>query len=239
MNDTRTTPPQQGKRWTVTVATAIAILGATIAGCNDPRAANENNFREAIQAYYDSKRPCFVVFGVYPNDVRLTGWDAAFLVEMGFATDPVTVPRDGRRFAFDQWDLTPEGRAALDSVEEPISGMPNRRGYRVGDQWGRSTFCFAEGYRVTEVVNYTEPAASFVNAITSIVNYRYEIVTPTEWAENAKRAIEARWAVPMRAFNGARAVHTELESMTEPQMSETALVQTANGWRDSRAETME
>ena len=63
-----------------------------------------------------------MVFGVYPNEVGLAGHDAAFLVELEFATGPVRMPRTDRRRGFDQWDLTPAGRAALDSVEEPIPG---------------------------------------------------------------------------------------------------------------------
>ena len=237
MNDTTTSSRGRRNSWTATIGTAFAIMGAAVAGCSDPTAANDDNFREAIQTYYDSKRPCMVLPGVYPNEVGLTGIEATFLVEMGFATGPVRVERPNRRSGFQQWDLTEAGRAALDSVEEPISRTT--RGFRLGDQWGRSTFCFAAGYRVTEVVNYTEPAASFVNAITSIVSYQYEIVNPTDWAETAKSAMEARWAHGTRAFRGETAVYTDLESITEPQMSETALVQTANGWRDSRAETME
>ena len=146
-------------------------------------------------------------------------------------TGPVRATRPNGR-SFSQWDLTDAGRAALDSVVEPIT----TRTVRIGEDWGSSTFCYATGYRVTEILNYSEPAPSLMvmGRIASLVDYRYEIVEPAEWAETAKSAmerLEGRQTVP----NGTR-VRRDLDSMNEPQEWRTWLVQTGNGWLDQRSE---
>ena len=226
-----------------TIIAGLAMISATTTGCaGDPSAPTENNLQAGIEAYYERARPCFYVAGVYPNSTRQSDLHPNFLIDMGFATEAVTVEGPNGR-PFQQWDLTREGRAAIDSIIEPKpyerGNRPGERGYRVGDEWGRTTFCYADGYVVRGIVD-SQPPTPDLFGLLSWVTYEYEVTGAADWAETARKTVQKYADARISPFfSNLERVLRDLHALNEPQTHRVHMTQTEYGWVDPRVQNLD
>ena len=221
------------------IMTGLAMISATATGCaGDPSAPTERNFQSGIEAYYERVRPCFDVAGVYPNTVRLPRQQGQFLTDMGFATEGETVENAYGR-PIQQWDLIAAGRAAVDSIIEP---KPYEPGDRVGEDWGRTTFCYSSEYVVRGIVDSSQPVPDLFGLI-AWVTYEYEVTGAADWAETARTTVE-RYIEDGRNYSirshpfigiGREDVLRDLRALNEPQTHRVNMGQSEYGWFDPRS----
>lgn len=209
----------------VTLITAVLA----IAGCSDPKAATESNFKSAVQAYVSTLRPCISLPNPLPAEItererdyerQLSVHDE--LVSIGFLSRepfekemPVRLSflalaystrRPTEMVAGVRYSITDTGMAAKresDSPEEPPS------------------FCYGR-YRVVEVTNFTEPAPVFGTTV-STVHYKWETTDIADWAVNSG-ILQNEYPDLLR----------DLESQEEPHTGTATVVLTGKGWVHDR-----
>ena len=219
------------------IMAGLAMISATATGCaGDPSAPTERNFQAGIEAYYERVRPCFDVIGVYPNTVRLPRQQGQFLTDMGFATEAETVEGPYGR-PIQQWDLTAAGRAAVDSIIEP---KPYELGDRPGEDWGRTTFCYASEYVVRGIVDYSQPVPDLFGLV-AWVTYEYEVTGGTDWADTVRTTLQKHMDGRRNPFTGIgpKEVLRDLQALNEPQTHRVHMGQSESGWFDPRSQDLD
>ena len=93
----------------------------------------------------------------------------------------------------------------------------------------RTAFCYGSAYRVTEVMNFTQPSASGGVTMTRI-NYNLEIENPDDWLANTWTSYARRMDVatlrstPRRLREDLRTIRGDMERTA-------TLVLTNQGWK--------
>lgn len=200
----------------ITLITA-AIL---VSGCSDPKAANEKNFKIAIQERLDTFYPkCYVKANFpatlsevdpYGKKPAFTALAAAGLLSVKDESREVKVSFFGtntRTVVEPAFSLTEEGKKFYKADATKNNGL----GETVGG------FCFGKA-TVKEITEFTEPAdAGGVRA--SRVQYTYQMSDLPAWAKRPDI---------MAAISGIKAA---VESEKTPIKSMDMLVLTNNGWK--------
>lgn len=200
------------------VALSVLSCAALLAlpGCGDKKEASKGNFQSAIQAYMDTTPGACVALPAKeaPFSLEKDGGffrdrlaKAAALVEAGLLSardTEITVPGSARKVAGTEYSLTEEGKKFL-----------AKEG---GGNIGRfDAFC-AGKYKVTEVLNFTDPAETFGMKI-SQANYRYSVDGAPKWA----------------ALPSIRAAFPEFAKDFQSEAANKAvLVSTSDGWMHER-----
>ena len=149
------------------VATSVFVVGCSK---NNPKAANERNFKEAAQRYLDTAYPkCYLLFD-FPSKFQLEGGSQPRLMQ---ALTKAGIVREASRTPFKPnlfspggstfvFDLTEEGRKHYKKQATTLSN---------GQQMGG--FCFGRA-TLKEVTQFTEPA-DLMGYKVSTVNFSYSV----------------------------------------------------------------
>lgn len=194
----------------------VTALALAVAGCSDPKAANNANFEKAIQAQLDQSYPkCYVTQNfpaVIEFDVGGQRRILAALVKGGLvaATEKeVNAASFGNlklSRTVTEYTLTDAGRKHYTA-----DATKNLRGDPLGG------FCFGKA-EVTRIDEFTEPA-DMMGARVSRVHYRYQVEQIPAWA----KADDLLDALP--------ALKNDVATQREPGQAHAVLVLTSNGWR--------
>lgn len=156
---------------------SVLFVMLCLAGCSDPQAAGDSNFRAALQNWYDAHPICTLlsVNGALPLELRendrVDGKRASALVAAGLVSvEPVTrVSRfGGKAENWNRYHPTDTGRDAIRKNEDGIGGLE---------------LCFARR-KIIDIVRYTEPGDA-AGITLSRVTYRYEVGDVALWARDA------------------------------------------------------
>lgn len=192
----------------------IAAMAIVLAGCADPKEANEKNFKAAIQAYLDSVYPKCYFHRNFPTTVEFDvgGTRAALksLVKAGLVIEKDMAAADSaaHRKAADvklTYDLTDEGRKYYKAGTEKTFN-----GNTVGG------FCFGKA-SIKEIGQFTEPSDMFGVRI-SRVNYTYTVSDLPNWAKSLDESV------------ALRELKAEASSTVEPIKRLDTVVLTNDGW---------
>ncbi|MDD5113834.1 MAG: hypothetical protein PHC94_07440 [Methylobacter sp.] len=193
--------------------TSVVFVAIVVAGCSDPKAANEKNFKASIQQYLDTAYPKCYVRTEFPTTIE---WDfvgiksklralakAGWVIEKeGGRETPIL---GGGKETVSTFDLTEEGRKFYKAdIEKTIGGKT------IGG------FCFGKA-RIKDVTQFSEPSDMFGQRITH-VNYTYEVYDLPVWTKTPE--ITA-------AFDNIKG---DVETEKTPAKALDVLVLTNNGW---------
>jgi hypothetical protein len=199
----------------------LMSLVGIIAGCSDPKAANEANFKTAMQNYLNTAYPKCYVLQKFPASIQ-AGFDlfdlkpkfvalskAGLLAE----TEQTEVQNTGfggkRTITKTVFDLTPEGKKYYkEDAGQSMSG--NRIGGFCG---GKAT--------VTAVTQFTEPSDLMGQKI-SRVNYEYKVSDFPDWAKSPE--VQAQ----------VKGLKADVESDSVPLKALDVALLTNNGWVHER-----
>lgn len=194
----------------------IPLVIFAIAGCSDPKAASERNFKKAIQTYLDAAYPrCYVVSSFpalksdwdinYSNE-RLSALEkAGLLAEKEVQVEEKDFFGKPRMVTKLSYDLTEEGKKFY---KADVS--KNLRGDSMGGLCvGKAT--------VKSIDQYSEPA-EMMGLKVSHVNYEYTVTDLPKWASSPdlQKYVEG--------------LKTDVESQDTPVKKAEAVVLTSNGW---------
>lgn len=195
------------------VATAALLIA--VSGCTDPKAANEENFKKAIQAYLDTTYPKCYVNTEFPITID---WDISgikgklrALAKVGLVEESegqVERPGFGNKKNFasaPSFDLTDEGKKYYKTDVAKTLGRKTLGGFCVG----KAT--------VMEVSQFSEPSDMFGQRI-SRVNYTYEVSDLPSWARSDE------------ILDAIKDLKIDVESEQSPIKKLDALILTNNGW---------
>ncbi|WP_299531071.1 hypothetical protein [uncultured Herbaspirillum sp.] len=147
----------------------LLVLVAAVAGCSDPKTANESNFKVAIQQHLDVVYPRCYLTVKFPFSSR-SDWlntsrqlDALVSVGVVSATDAGNKEKT--------YELTELGRKFY--KQDAVKGLS-------GDSHGG--FCFGKA-TVTAVKQFSEPGDILGHKL-SRVNYEYSVSDLPDWAQS-------------------------------------------------------
>lgn len=155
------------------ILTCLVILA--LAGCADPNAANEKNFKAVIQQYLDSVYPKCYLNVELPQTVDIdfhgTIPKLRALAKVGLVSESKGVAKSpwGVAMPAPSFELTAEGKKFYKPDAIKVSD-----GKHIGG------FCFGKAH-VREIVQFTEPSDMFGHHI-SRVNYTYQVSDLPAWA---------------------------------------------------------
>lgn len=161
----------------------ITVFATLVSGCSDPKAANEKNFKAAIQNYLDTAYPKCYVATNFPTtteyDVDRTTVKLRALVKVGLLSESVgsreIITHFGnggkKSIPTPSFDLTEEGRKFY---KADVRGELSNR--KIGG------FCLGKAI-VKNITQFSEPADMFGHRI-SRVNYTYEVSGLPAWAKS-------------------------------------------------------
>lgn len=195
----------------------IAVIATLATGCSDPKAANEKNFKVAIQNYLDTAYPKCYITTNFPTTIEydIGGMEAKLraLAKIGLVSEKVGsreiivgLGSDGKKtIPAPSFDLTDEGRKFYkpDAVDRLSSG-------KMGG------FCLGKA-NVKSISQFSEPGDMFGQHI-SRVNYTYAVSGFPAWTKTPEI---------LAAINDLKA---DIESETTPIKRLDAFVLTNNGW---------
>jgi len=197
-------------RYSSITALAAALL---IAGCSDPKAASDANFKTALQGWFDEHPVCttLVAMGEVPIEreardrIGEKQIDAAVAAGL-LSVEPFrAVPRFGTTpVDFKRYTPTDAGKAAIRKDDHGL---------------GSVDICFARR-QIESIDNFTEPA-DMAGIRLSRVAYRYRLADVAPWTGNA--AIKA--ALPAIGQMLARS----------PAEASDTLILTSKGWQHERS----
>ena len=159
-------------------STIATIIIASVVGCSSPTEANKDNFKAAINDFYEVKKECLDI-GKLPittpeskdyslvNELEKLGFLQAEKTQMEYeSAQSLFGLEDSKQVPALKYSLTPKGEsiATIDTSDEV-------------------SFCYAQ-YEVVEIVDFTEPTESDGYTI-SRVNYDYKISDIAEWAKTS------------------------------------------------------
>ncbi|WP_417541473.1 hypothetical protein [Methylophaga thalassica] len=152
-----------------------AIVLTSVIGCSNPTDANKENFKAAINDYYEQKPECLDI-GVLPYKRELSKNHTVFdeFVDIGFLkVEDVQIKNPAFAAMFDDEapKLVPGSEYSLTTEGESQANINSR---------GRVRFCYAKN-EVVEVTDFTEPAERF-GYVMSQVSYTYKLANTADWA---------------------------------------------------------
>jgi len=185
---------------------------ALMAGCSDPKAATEKNFKVVIQKTLDKAYPRCYITGDFPavSDMMRNESELKALVSAGLASvkdEPHEVKDWGkaRTVIRPTYNLTEEGKKFYKAdANKAIMG---------GTKGG---ICFGKA-AVKDIKEFTEPSSAGGVQMTQ-VKYTYEVSDVPAWAKSA----EILTAVPR--------LKQDVESEKTPVDGMDVMVLTNNGW---------
>lgn len=157
---------------------AVLIL-SSVAACSSPTDADKDNFKAAINDYYEQKKEC-VDIGKLPvttaesknptmlDELEKIGFLQVEETQMEFRSAASLFGlEDSKQVPALKYSLTPKGESmgSIDTRDEV-------------------SFCYAQ-YEVVEIVDFTEPTESDGYTI-SRVNYDYKLGDIADWAKNSE-----------------------------------------------------
>lgn len=189
---------------------------ALVAGCSDPKAATEKNFKVVVQKTLDKAYPRCYITGNFPavSDMMRSEKELKALVSAGLASvkdEPHEVKDWGkpRTVIKPTYNLTEEGKKFYKAdAHKAIMG---------GAEGG---FCFGKA-TVKDIKEFTEPSSAMGVQMTQ-VKYTYEVSDVPAWAKST----EIMTAVPR--------LKTDVESEKTPVNGMDVMVLTNNGWVSQR-----
>ncbi|QGX93267.1 hypothetical protein EFZ10_16720 (plasmid) [Tatumella sp. TA1] len=162
----------------------IAAGALALSGCNDPKEANESNFKTAAQQYLDTTYPeCYFKANFpFKTDGLDFGNTRAVLKALA-AKGLLTETEISRKHYEKSW-----GSEAHDVVvNNYVLTDEGKKYYKAGKETnalGKDTggFCFGKA-KVETITNFTEPSDAMGQKI-SRVNYTYTVTDIPEWAKS-------------------------------------------------------
>ena len=193
---------------------AVAVL---LTACSDPKAANEKNFKIAIQKRLDQAYPTCYINANFPatlsehdpyrNKSAFKALAAAGLLSEKEESKEVKEWGRTRTVVGSVFNLTEEGK----KFYQPDAIKNNGLGEAVGG------FCFGKA-TVKEITEFTEPADA-MGARASQVSYTYEVSELPAWAKLPETIAAITKLKP------------DVASDKMPIKSRDVLVLTNNGWK--------
>lgn len=193
----------------------IALI-TLVTACSDPKAANEENFKIAIQSYLDTTYPkCYFITKFPTTDeehlfgngkVILKSLVSAGIVSVKDESHEIT-PLFGKKTTVIKptYNLTEEGKKFYKAdVTKNISG----------NSFGG--FCFGKA-TVKDISQFSEPADMLGQRI-SEVHFTYVVTEFPAWAKSAE------------VIATIDKLKIDVESETKPVEEKAALILTNNGW---------
>lgn len=159
-------------------STIATLIITSVVGCSSPTEANKDNFKAAINDFYEVKKECLDI-GKLPittaesenysvvNELEKLGFLQAEETQMEYeSAKSLFGLEDSKQVPALKYSLTPKGEtmASIDSKDNV-------------------SFCYAQN-EVVEIVDFTEPNESDGYTI-SRVNYDYKIGDIAEWAKTS------------------------------------------------------
>lgn len=190
----------------------LSLLSITITGCSDYKAANEANFKVAIQAYLDKTYPYCYLETKFPTDGKVGFLNNDHAILNYFVSLGVVSVKDELYNGEIKpiYNLTDKGKEVFKSnIEQDMKG----------NQLGG--FCFGKA-TVKEVVNFTEPSDKFGYAV-SKVKFTYTVDFPS-WV----KPLEIN--IPRASLPNVKKLKTDLKSQTTPIEDAAILGLTNKGW---------
>lgn len=195
----------------------IPIVLLVLAGCSDPKAASEKNFKSAMQQYLDTAYPrCYFAsnFPAVKADWNIGGRnDAMAALEKAGLLSVKEVQQEEKQLFSEKtrmvarlsYDLTAEGKKYYKA-----DATSNLRGEKMG------ALCAGKA-SVKSIGQFTEPAEMMGQKI-SRVNYEYTVTDLPAWTTSPDI---------QRTIGGLQA---DAESASKPIKGVVAMVLTNNGW---------
>jgi len=187
----------------------LMVLAAVmvVAGCSDPKAANESNFKAAIQQHLDTVYPRCYVIADFPYSTKGGFFNRS--KEMGAlaAVGVVSVKEiDSKEKSY---ELTELGKTSY--KENAGTGFSGQK---------LSGLCFGKA-SVTAVTQFSEPAEILGHKV-SQVNYEYTVSDLPDWAQTAQ-------------VQGAFAeLKKDVQSKDKPRKALDTVLLTNKGWVHER-----
>ena len=197
-------------------------------GCSGPKDATKENFTIALKNYLSEQQGCFEVFGHFPQSFsesepgyrqRVLQFDSLVsaglldVKESSYQTKSLTKKCLGKRSAAEcvrveekqkrEYTLTKEGLRFAEKL--PVKKF-----------FGETQFCYS-GYKLTNVVNFSEPAEVFGKKITEVV-YEYKASDIEEWGYNKD------------LINDIKQLRDDIGSLDKPLKGKAVLILSGNGW---------
>lgn len=189
-------------------STIGTIIIASVVGCSSPTEANKDNFKAAINDFYEVKKECLDI-GTLPitkaesenysvvNELEKLGFLQAEETQMEYeSAQSLFGLEDSKQVPALKYSLTPIGEsiATIDTRDEV-------------------SFCFAQ-YEVVEIVDFTEPTESDGYTI-SRVNYDYKIGDIAEWAKTSTFLQDNNYSLKQAMKNEVKKGSTVLVKMND------------------------
>lgn len=188
----------------------LIALAVMVAGCSDPKAVNEKNFKAAIQKVLDTEYPrCYVKanFPATVEDFDMNNHKAVFpaLVKAGLLSE-----KEESHEVPDGW----MGRKKVVVVRVYDLTEIGKQFYSADTKHGG--FCFGKA-TVKEITEFTEPS-DMMGMRASQVKFTYIVSDFPDWAQSPE----------MLAANVS--LQADVESEKTPINSRDVLALTNNGW---------
>lgn len=194
----------------------VPLVILALAGCSDPKAASEKNFKTAVQNYLDALYPrCYVVssFPAFKSDwdINHSNEKLAALAKAGLLTEKEVEVEEkdfmGRLKTVKKlsYNLNDEGKKYYKAAV-----AKNMRGDSLGGLCaGKAT--------VKSIVQYSEPA-DMMGLKVSQVNYEYTVAGLPKWASSPELQKYVEGLKP------------DVDSQDTPVKKAEAVILTNNGW---------
>ena len=194
-------------------------------GCSSPQDANEKNFTEALQNYYENKPMNITINFEFPAEIEKSGFKYKRNLEMlsefeklGFITSEEFERTVGKGNLFSRaanpdnkivwikYSLTEKGKTVTSKLEKSFFSK------------GGTQFCYGKGYNIQEVSSFTAPADSN--------GYKISKVTFSVKGKNIED-----WVKENSVFKTTYShVRKNLNSLETPLPATAVLILTNNGW---------
>lgn len=189
-------------------STIATIIIASVVGCSSPTEANKDNFKAAINDFYEVKKECIDI-GKLPittpeskdysvvDELEKLGFLQAEETQMEYeSAKSLFGLEDSKQVPALKYSLTPKG--------ESIASIDARE---------KVSFCYAR-YEVVEIVDFTEPTESDGYTI-SRVNYDYKIGDIAEWAKTSTFLQDNNYSLKQAMKNEVKKGSTVLVKMND------------------------
>lgn len=205
------------------ILAAVAVL---VAGCSDPKAANEKNLKVAMQSYLDTAYPRCYILQKFPTTVQFvekkgsqqeketlrTLTKAGLLFEKEIERKEIKDIFDGggmKALVKVTFDLTDEGKKYYkNDVQKNFKGE------------GMGGFCFGKA-TVKAITQFSEPGDMLGQKV-SRVNYEYTVSDLPKWATSPE------------VTSSINSLKADAESNATPVKALNAAILTNNGWVHER-----
>lgn len=189
-------------------STLATIIIASVVGCSSPTEANKDNFKAAINDFFEVKKECLDI-GKLPittpeskdysvlDELEKLGFLQAEETQMEYeSAQSLFGLEDSKQVPALKYSLTPKGEsiATIDTSDEV-------------------SFCYAQ-YEVVEIVDFTEPTESD-GYIISRVNYDYKTGDIAEWAKTSTFLQDNNYSLKQAMKNEVKKGSTVLVKMND------------------------